>query len=179
MKIAVFCSANDDIDERFFPLTEELGRWIGQSGNTLVYGGCNTGLMECVGKAAHASGATTIGVIPDLVEKGGRRSDYVDVEIPCDSLSLRKDIMTDQADVAVALPGGIGTLDEIFTLASSATIGYHKKQVILYNMYGSWDSLISLLDDLEQRGMTRGSWRRHIVPANTLAEVASLVGYSK
>ena len=92
-----------------------------------------------------------------IVEKSGRISDYVDVEIPCDNLSDRKQLMMDQSDVFIALPGGIGTLDEVFTVAASATIGYYQKPVILYNMKGFWDSLIALLDDLQAKGMIRGN----------------------
>ena len=103
-------------------------------------------------------GKKTIGVIPRVVEKGGRVSNSVDVNIACDNLSDRKDLILAQSDVLIALPGGIGTLDEVFTVAASRTIGYHAKTVILYNMNGFFDSLIGLLDDLQQRGMIRGKW---------------------
>ena len=71
MKICIFCSANDQIDPDFFVLTEELGRWAAQQGHTIVYGGVNCGLMECVAKASHEAGGMNIGVIPQIVEKGG------------------------------------------------------------------------------------------------------------
>ena len=60
MKIAVFCSANSNLDPDFFKMTEELGRWMAENGHTLVFGGCNLGLMECVAKAVHDAGGTTI-----------------------------------------------------------------------------------------------------------------------
>ena len=110
-----------------------------------------------------------------ILEKTGRLSDYVDVEIPCDNLSDRKQLMMDQSDVFIALPGGIGTLDEIFTIAASATIGYHQKPVILYNMKGFWDSLISMLDDLHSKGVTRNNWRTYIKVANSLEEIQEMV----
>lgn len=175
MKICVFCSANQQLDPAFFVATEELGRWLAQQGHTLVYGGVNQGLMECVAKAAHEAGGQTIGVIPQIVEKSGRISQYVDVEMLCDNLSDRKQLMADQSDVFIALPGGIGTLDEVFTIAASHTIGYHRKQVILYNVKGFWDSLLAMLDDLQQRGMVRGQWRDYISVANNLEELAGLV----
>lgn len=175
MKICVFCSANQQLDPAFFVATEELGRWLAQQGHTLVYGGVNQGLMECVAKAAHEAGGQTIGVIPQIIEKSGRISQYVDVEMLCDNLSDRKQLMADQSDVFIALPGGIGTLDEVFTIAASHTIGYHRKQVILYNIKGFWDSLLAMLDDLQQRGMVRGQWRDYISVANSLEELSSLL----
>ena len=176
MKICVFCSANQQIDHDFFGLTRKLGRWAAEGGHTIVYGGVNCGLMECLAKATKEAGGHTIGVVPMLVEKSGRTSDYVDVEIPCDNLSDRKQLMMDQSDVFIALPGGIGTLDEIFTVAASATIGYHQKTVILYNMKGFWDSLITMLDDLHTKGVTRKEWRTYIKIANTLDELKGLLG---
>ena len=162
MEIAVFCSANNNIDPDYFRLTEELGRWIGENGHTLVYGGGNSGLMECIGKSVHEAGGRTIGVIPRIMEEGRRMSDYVDVEIPCEDLTDRKAIMMERADVFYALPGGIGTLDELFTITASHTIGYHHKKVVLYNMKGFWNSLIALLDDLQQRNMIRGDYHNFI-----------------
>ena len=175
MKICVFCSANQQIDPDFFALTEELGTWAADNGHSIVYGGVNQGLMEALAKAAKAHGGRTIGVIPMIVEKSGRTSDYVDVEIPCDNLSDRKQLMMDQADVFIALPGGIGTVDEVFTVAASATIGYHQKPVVLYNMKGYWDSLIQLLDDLQERGMVRGTWRDYLKIASSINELSAIL----
>ena len=175
MKICVFCSANQQIDPDFFGLTSELGRWMAQEGHTLVYGGVNCGLMECVAKAVHEAGGLTIGVIPQIVEKNGRISEYVDVEMLCDNLSDRKQLMLDQSDVCIALPGGIGTIDEVFTVAASATIGYHAKRVILYNMKGYWDSLVALLDNLQTKGAIRGDWHSYIGVASSLNEVGKLL----
>jgi len=175
MKLCIFCSANSQIDPDFFTLTDELGRWAAAEGHTIVFGGVNQGLMECVARAAHQAGGRTVGVVPRIVEQHGRQSDYVDVDIPCDNLNDRKQLMQDQSDVFIALPGGIGTLDEIFTIAASATIGYHQKPVILYNMKGFWDSLILMLDDLHGRGVTRKQWRTYIKVATTLDELKALL----
>lgn len=168
MKISVFCSANADIDPEYFRLTEELGRWMAANGHTLVFGGCNLGLMECIAKAVHEAGGTTIGVIPKKVEDKGAISEYVDVEIMCDNLSDRKDLMLLHSDVAIALPGGIGTLDEVFSMAASNTIGYHRKRVVLYNMNGFWNPTIAMLDDMQARGFIRGDYHNYITAASTL-----------
>jgi len=175
MKICIFCSANQQIDQDFFTLTEELGSWAANNGHTIVYGGVNQGLMECLAKAAKSQGGRTIGVVPMMVERSGRISDYVDIEIPCDNLSDRKQLMMDQGDIFIALPGGIGTIDEIFTIAASATIGYHQKTVILYNMKGFWNPLITLLNDLQAKGMIRGDWQQYIKKADSLEEISRII----
>lgn len=176
MKICVFCSANADIDREFFRLTEELGQWMAAAGHTLVFGGTSLGLMECVAAAVHSGGATVIGIVPSRVEERGCESEYMDVHIPCDDLTDRKQLMMAQADAFIALPGGIGTLDELFTVAASATIGYLHKPMIIYNMCGFWTPLLSLLDNLKAKGVIRGDWRTTISVANTLDEVKEQLG---
>ena len=175
MKIGIFCSANAHIDPDFFHFTEELVRWIAAQGHSIVFGGVNMGLMECVAKAMKQAGGHTIGVVPSIVEETGRTSQFNDEVISCQNLSERKQLMLDESDVFIALPGGIGTLDEVFTIAASYTIGYHHKRVILYNMKGFWDSTIQMLDNLQQRGVVRGQWRDYIQVANTQEEIKALL----
>ena len=171
MKIGIFCSANDTIDPDFFRLTDELGTWIGTHGHSIVFGGCNLGLMACIARSTHAAGGRTIGVVPEIIEKNGQVSDDVDVNVACADLTDRKALIMAQADVFVALPGGIGTLDEIFTVTAAHTIGYHRKRMVLYNMKGFWNATIAMLDDMQERGLIRGKWSEFIAVANTLDEV--------
>lgn len=175
MKIAVFCSANDNIDKSYFTAAEELGHWIGANGHMLVYGGQDRGLMRCVGQAVHESGGQLIGVIPQILVRAGQRPDYLDVEIPCDNLADRKEMMLAQADVCIALPGGIGTLDEVFTVAASHNIGYHGKMVILYNINGFWNKTIEMLDDMQARGFIRGQWSDYIKVANNFEALKKML----
>jgi uncharacterized protein (TIGR00730 family) len=171
MNICVFCSANENIDPEFFTMTSQLGEWIGRHGHALVYGGCDMGLMECVAKAVRKSGGKVIGVIPSRLEQGGHASKYIDERITCDTLGERKKLMLENSDAIVALPGGIGTLDEIFTVASEGTLSYHDKRVIVYNMKGFWNELQSLLNSLQKRGLMRGDYHRRICFANSLDEL--------
>lgn len=213
MNIGIFCSANDDIEREYFDRTEEFGRWCAENGHSIVFGGCNMGLMGCVAEAYYqgfksassvqegSSGSSfqdgsrglsssngsrdligsrgakgnLIGVVPRIVERGGRMSDRLTVHIPCDNLSDRKDLLLAHSDVVVALPGGIGTLDEVFTVAAAHTIGYHQKRIILYNIGGFWKTLIALLDDLQQRGMIRGHWNDYISVANSFEELTAMI----
>ena len=132
--------------------------------------------QACVCAAAvFSAGGATIGVVPRIVERGGKTSDNIDVLIPCDNLSDRKELLMSHCDVAIALPGGIGTLDEVFTMAASATIGYHHKPIILYNIHGFWNPLIALLNHLQQQGMVRGSWQQVIQVAESHEQLIVLL----
>lgn len=173
MKIGIFCSANNNIDPDFFRLADELATWMGNNGHTLVWGGCNLGLMQQLGTSIKAAGGRCIGIVPQIIEKGGRAFPDIDIYIPCDSLSDRKDLLLAHSDIIIALPGGIGTLDEIFTVAAAHTIGYHSKKIILLNAKGFWDSLIAMLDDLQSKGVIRGQWRDYILVANSVEEAVS------
>ncbi len=175
MRICVFCSANQQIDPVFFEKTTALGRWMGENGHTLVYGGCDLGLMECVAQAVHASGGHVVGVVPSILERGGHVSKFIDELIGCENLDERKQLMLSHSDLAVALPGGIGTLDEIFSMAAQATLGYHAKQVVVYDMAGFWQPLESMLDHLQRQGLMRGDFHRLITFAHTLGEVQEII----
>ena len=171
MKICVFCSANWQIDPDFFTEAEALGQWAAQEGHTIVFGGHDAGLMHAVSKACHEAGGRCIGIVPRKIEQMGKASPYMDVHIPTEDLTDRKQLMQDQSDAFIVLPGGIGTLDELFTVVSASTLNYHRKPVILFNMKGFWDSLLVCLDDLHARGVTRKVWRSYITVVTTLVEL--------
>lgn len=175
MKLCIFCSANQNIDPDFFEMTRELGEWAAKNGHSIVFGGHDAGLMHAVSQAAHDAGGQVIGVVPRKIMEMGRLSPYLDVHIPTENLTDRKDLMMLQGDAFIVLPGGIGTLDELFTTAAAATLQYHQKPLILWNMKGFWNSLIACMDDLQQKGVIRGDWRNGIKVANSLEEVISLL----
>ena len=175
MNVCVFCSANEQIDPDFFRQTEELGRWVARQGHAIVYGGAGLGLMECVARAAKEAGGHTIGVVPQILEERGRASRLSDEKIPCNNLDDRKHLMLELSDVFIALPGGLGTLDEIFSVAASASIGYHDKRVVLFNLKGFWSPLIALLDQLEAQGLMRCPWRNHIAVASSIDELSQII----
>ena len=179
MKLCIFCSANQQIDPDFFESARQLGRWAAENGHTIVFGGNDSGLMHSVSKAARQSGGMVIGIVPRMIEKMGKLSPWMDVHIPTEDLSDRKSLMMAQSDAFIVMPGGIGTLDELFTVASAATLGYHQKPIVLYNLKGFWDSLIACLDDLHQKGVTRKDWHSYIKTAATLSEVVECLSYSR
>ena len=170
-RIGIFCSAADDIETVYFEKVRELGAWMGQNKKTLVYGGANIGLMECVAQAAKNQGAFIMGVVPTKLEERGAVSDLLDVTFRVDNLSERKDTMLRESDILVALPGGVGTLDEVFHVMASASIGYHSKKVIFYNVNGFWNELLAFLNRLREQYFARRPWENFYLVANNLEEL--------
>lgn len=174
-KIAVFCSASDAIAPVFMEKAKELGTWLGQHRKWLIYGGSNTGLMEVLAKSAKENGAMIMGVVPTKLEENGRVSDLLDVTFHSVNLSDRKDIMVQEAEVMVALPGGIGTLDEVFHVMASCSIGYHDKRVIFYNIEGFWNDILAFLERLEEQHFAHRPLKNYFEVANTLDELIRLL----
>ena len=173
--IAVFCAASENIAPGYFEVAAEVGAMLGRLGMTLVYGGARCGLMEATARAAKQAGARIVGVVPDILVERGRVSMLLDEQVNCRNLSERKDIMLERSDILVALPGGVGTLDEIFHVLAAATIGYHTKRVVLYNVNGFWDSLVATLDEMLQAGFVRGEFEKYFEVANSIAELEGLL----
>jgi len=174
-RIGIFCSASEVISAIYFEKANELGAWMGQKKKTLVYGGANLGLMECVAKAVKENGGFVMGVVPTKLEERGAVSDLLDVNFRVDNLSERKDVILRESDILVALPGGVGTLDEVFHVVASASIGYHIKKVILYNINGFWDGLLDFMDGLKGQGFARRPLERFYDVANSLEELIDLL----
>jgi hypothetical protein len=158
--IAVFCSSSESIDEVYFDAARELGEAIGKSRHTVIYGGGNLGLMGCVADAAHRAGGRVHGVITEKLR------DLEQARHQCDELEIvrtmreRKARMEALADAFIILPGGIGTLEEFFEIVVGRFLGEHDKAIVLVNVAGYFDPLLTLLDHAaSERFMDRGFLR--------------------
>jgi uncharacterized protein (TIGR00730 family) len=116
-----------------------------------------------------------MGVIPTKLEERGRASDLVDVTFRTDNLSDRKDVMLNESDVVIALPGGVGTLDEVFHVMAAATLDYHRKKVIFYNINGFWNGIIDFLAGLERQHFAHHPLNSYFAVANDLRELTELL----
>lgn len=141
MRVAVYCSAKDAIHEEYLALGDALGKWIGDNGHTLIYGGATGGLMSRTSDAAKAAGAHVVGVIPPRIKAAGRLATNCDYLIEVNNMSERKQRMRDEADVIVCLPGSYGTLDEMMDATSSAIVGEHHKPTYVVNYKGFYEPL--------------------------------------
>ncbi|MGN1244667.1 MAG: LOG family protein, partial [Alloprevotella sp.] len=122
-RIGVFLSSKENLPEPYTQATLALGELIGRTGRTLVYGGARKGLMEVLAQQVKRHGGKVMGMVPDILVQRGLVSDAIDIEFRCADLSDRKAAMVRESDVLVALPGGIGTLDEVICKFCSGIIG--------------------------------------------------------
>lgn len=173
--IAVFCAASDLVDDKYVQAAREVGALLGSLGCALVYGGARAGLMEATAAAAKEAGAHIVGVVPHVLEERNRVSPLIDEKIAVRDLSERKDVMVQRSALLVALPGGIGTLDEIFHTMAAATIGYHSKRVVLYNAHGFWNGLVEMLQQMSAAAFVRGDLDSFLVVANSIEELEGLI----
>ena len=149
MKIAVYCSAKDSIPEEYLALGDELGKWLGENGHTLLYGGATGGLMSRVSDAAKAAGATVIGVIPPRIIAAGRLAKNCDYLIQVANMAERKQIIRSNADVIVCLPGSYGTLDEMMDATSSGIVGEQHKPLYVLNYKGFYEPLKTQIEHMK------------------------------
>ena len=159
MNICVFCASSPQVSERFKEEARVIGRYIAEKGHTLVYGGATGGLMDAVAEAAHEGGAEIIGVIPEVIMRKGRESGLSSRLFRVGTMEERKDMMKEYADVFVALPGGYGTLDEVFDVLASGMAGEHDKPLVLVNTDDYWGSLLQQFQKMHAEGLAYRSPR--------------------
>ena len=153
--ICVFCASSQLIRHSYISLAEQVGGRLAAGGHSLVYGGGRVSMMGGVARAARRGGARTFGVIPRRLVNV-EDADDADVVL-VDSMRERKRLMDDRADAFLALPGGLGTLEELLEVWTSASLGMHGKPVVVLDVDGFFEPLWTYLADLRRRGFVRQS----------------------
>lgn len=176
MNIAVYCGSIVGKDEIYANAARELGAYIGKSGHALVYGASDTGLMREVSKAAHDNGAKIYGVGIILFEKTVGWPDYIDDLHVAQDFAERKARMVQLADAFIALPGGLGTLDEMSEVSCESKFYYPNKEIIFYNINGYYDGIKQWLAHAEKEGFIYDGALKHIHFASNLEEIAAILG---
>jgi uncharacterized protein (TIGR00730 family) len=150
--LCVYCGSRSGADPRFAEVAAEVGRWIGQHGGQLVYGGGNNGLMGILADAALDAGARVVGVIPhSMVEREWAKRDCTELHV-VDNMHQRKSLMAQRADAFLALPGGIGTFEEFFEAWSWRMLQFHQKPVALLDQDGYYQPLLQFLQQSVRNG---------------------------
>ena len=177
MRIAVYCSAKDVIPEEYLALGDAVGRWIGEQGHVLVYGGATGGLMTRTSEAAKAAGAKVIGVIPVRIKAAGRLAVNCDELIEVANMSERKQRMRDEADIFVCLPGSYGTLDEMMDATSSAIVGEHHKPVYVLNYKGFYEPLKAQIARMQELNFIPAQQSYEPVFVDALEELYEIINH--
>ncbi len=163
MRLCVFCGSSAGQDPVYLETARLLGETLARNGIELVYGGASVGLMGAVADAALAHGGHVIGVMPQaLVDKEIAHTGLSDLRV-VGSMHERKALMAELSDGFIALPGGLGTFEELFEVWTWAQLGYHKKPCALLNVAGFYDKLADFLDDVVERGFVKPIHRAMLI----------------
>jgi uncharacterized protein (TIGR00730 family) len=153
--VCVFCASSSTLHQRWLDLARNTGRELAARGHTLVSGGGRVGMMGAVAEGARSGGAHTLGVIPQSLVDLEVADTSADELIVTDDMGARKDLMIERSDAFLTLPGGLGTLDELFEVWTTATLDLHHKPIVLLDPDGFYDGLLSWLDKLSDTDFVR------------------------
>jgi len=150
--VTVFCGSSDSVDRKYFAAAEELGAKLARRGWRLIYGGGGVGLMGSLARAVLAHGGEVTGIIPKALLELGVGDTGLTELVVTDGLRDRKAIMDERGDAFVALPGGLGTLEEVLEALTLKQLGYHRKPIAILDLHGFFDPLWAQF----QRGIDEG-----------------------
>lgn len=175
-RLAVYCGSSMGTDPAFAETARDLGQEMAARGIGLVYGGGRLGLMGVVADAVLEAGGEVHGVIPQaLVSLEVAHRGLTELHL-VNTMHERKALMTELTDAFVAIPGGIGTLDELFEAWSWNALGYHAKPFALLNVHGFWDGMITFLDQVRDNGFMSPARRGQLLVADGIGEVIDMLG---
>lgn len=169
--VTVFCGSKSGNQLGFTSQAIELGHAMGENGIQLVYGGGGNGIMGAIANAVLAKNGKVVGVIPKLLLEWEAQHDGLTELIVTETMHDRKKILYDKADVAIILPGGMGTMDELFELLTWNNLNIHQKKVIVLNWEGFYTPLIAMLEHMYTEGFMYDDWRNRITVAKDAATV--------
>jgi uncharacterized protein (TIGR00730 family) len=174
--IAVFCASANGGHPAYKDAAEELGRTLARHNVGLVYGGAKVGLMLAVAEAALAANGSVIGVIPEvLVDLEVAHYGLTELHVTS-TMHTRKALIGEKADAFIVLPGGFGTFEELFEVVAWHTLKLHTKPIVLLNINGFYDQLITFLDHCVAEGMLKPKNREVLLVANTVEEALIKMG---
>lgn len=176
MNITVYLGANEGNDPAMGEAVRALGRWIGESGNALVYGGSRSGLMGALADSVLAAGGAVTGVEPQFFIDAGYLHDGLTELIVTQTMAERKAKMIELGKAFIAFPGGTGTLEEIAEIMSMCALGHLSAPCILYNLNGYYDSLRALLTHMIEMGLSTRERQAGIYFADDLPQIQSILG---
>ena len=175
MNITVYLGANEGNDPGLRKAVEELGTWIGSSGNALIYGGSRSGLMGALADSVLRSGGAVTGVEPRCFIESEFQHDGLTELIVTEDMAERKRRMIELGDAFIAFPGGTGTLEEIAEVMSKVSLKHLDAPCILYNLSGYYRALQALLEQMIEKGLSSEERQEGIYFADNLEEIRRIL----
>ena len=175
-RIAVYCGSATPEDERYIDCAREVGTALAKRNIGVVYGGGKLGLMGAVASAALEAGGEVIGVIPEALANSEVANHDCTQLHTVTGMHQRKQMFTDLSDGFVTIPGGVGTMDELWEAMSWAQLGYHSKPVGLLNALGFYNQLIAFNKHMADIGFVREAHRSILISADTISELLDKMG---
>ena len=169
--VCVYCGSGAGTNPRFVEAAVELGKVFAENGIRLVYGGGSVGLMGAVAKSVLEHGGQVTGIIPEFLRAKEKPSTQMQEMIITPDMHERKRLMFERSDAFVALPGGIGTLEELVEQLTWAQLGRHKKPILLANIKGYWDPLLTLVDHMRTQEFLPGVPRVDCLVADRVEDI--------
>ena len=173
--ICVYCGSGPGTDPAFLDAAQTLGRDMAEQGIGLVYGGGNVGLMGALARSVLDHGGHVTGIIPDFLKARERMLDDVQETISVPDMHTRKRLMFERADAFVALPGGIGTLEELVEQMTWAQLGRHTKPILMLSTKGFWRPLLTLIAHMREQGFIRQGLELNYLVAERVEEVIPML----
>lgn len=170
-RITVFCASSFGTEKIYEEQAIALGKTLAEQNIELVYGGANVGLMGAVADGALNAGGKVIGVLPNFLRSKEIAHLGLTELILVESMHERKTKMNDLCDGVIALPGGFGTLEELFEMLTWAQLGLHKKPIAILNVNGFYDSLIALLQTMTEKGLLKEVNREMLLVSDNIDDL--------
>ncbi len=169
--VAVFCGSQSGKNTIYLAHAEMLGTILAERKLTLVYGGGNAGLMGTVANKAMQNGGKVIGVIPEILSDREHANNGISELHVVKDMHIRKKMMYELCDMAIILPGGFGTMDELFEMITWNALKIHEKKIVILNSGNYYDKLIAFIEDMQVETFLYEDWKKRITMVSTPEEI--------
>ena len=176
-RICVYCSSSNDLPEKYYVFSKELGEKIAKNGYDMVYGGTTVGMMGVIANNAQKSGADVIGVIPERIASFGLKNLELSKTVLTKDMRERKATMEKYSDIFVAAPGGFGTFEEIFEIIVAKQLDYHNKPVIFLNFDNYYENLLKMFDTIYSNNFAKQEMKELYYVTNSIDDMFKYISH--
>lgn len=175
MKICLFGASSEDINKVYFEQVEELGKLMARRGHGMVFGGGKTGLMGAAARGIASENGYMMGIAPRFFDQPGILCENCAEFIFTDTMRERKQLMEDNSDAFIVVPGGIGTFEEFFEILTLKQLGRHNKPIAIFNINHYYDDIENILKKASTEGFLKGEFLNIFKVSNNIEELLNYI----